>query len=351
MSKKGTCATRTNLHVMDMDKFIPSFIKLVEECSLVTDQLYFISGKVDSSLASKLGNVILSSSFSTRWARLIWLLKAMSSADKIIIHGLFNLRIVILLFFQPWLLPRSYWLLWGGDLYKKQQPRNVRWWAAEFFRYPVIRRMGYIVSGVPGDFFLAKKWYGSKANYIGCLLYPSNIYAEYPVSRNVGGPLTVQVGNSADPSNNHLEIFDKLEAFKEPGIEIFVPLAYGDEEHRKLVLTEGERRFGNAFKPLLGMLSFSEYLDFLAKVDIAIFAHHRQQAFGNKITLLGLGKKVVFRKESTLWDVFKERDIIVHDFSDFTLDRLSAEAANNNRERVKTSFSKESLLASLDWMN
>lgn len=349
--KRGTRSTKTNLHIMDMDKFIPPFIKLIEEHSFTSEQIYFISGEVSQSPATKRGRVVLSSFFSRRWARFLWLVKAMNSADKIVLHGLFNLRIVILLFLQPWLLRRSYWLLWGGDLYKKQLPRNFRWYVSEFFRYPVIKYLGYIVAGVPGDFSLVKDWYGTRAAHIECLIYPSNMYTEYPVVFQVGCSLNVQVGNSADPSNNHLEVFEKLEQFRDLNIQVYVPLAYGDDAHRKLVLAEGERRFGDRFKPLLNLLSFSEYLDFLAMVDVAIFAHHRQQAFGNKVTLLGLGKKVVFRKESTLWDVFKKRNVIVYDFSNFNLERLPAETANHNREQVKMSFSKEALLASLDWMN
>ena len=47
-------------------------------------------------------------------------------------------------------------------------------------------------------------------------------------------------------------------------------------------------------------MPFNQYLEFLGKIDIAIFNHRRQQGFGNAITLLGLGKKVYLNSVSTL---------------------------------------------------
>lgn len=40
-------------------------------------------------------------------------------------------------------------------------------------------------------------------------------------------------------------------------------------------------------------MPFEEYLGLLAKIDIAILNHKRQQAMGNITTLLGLGKKYI----------------------------------------------------------
>ena len=44
--------------------------------------------------------------------KLIWL---MNRASKIILHGLWRHEVIRLLYFQPWLLKKSYWVLWGGD--------------------------------------------------------------------------------------------------------------------------------------------------------------------------------------------------------------------------------------------
>jgi len=45
--------------------------------------------------------------------------------------------------------------------------------------------------------------------------------------------------------------------------------------------------FREKFKPLVDFIPFDEYLNLLAKVDIAIFNHKRQQTMGNITTLLG----------------------------------------------------------------
>jgi len=45
------------------------------------------------------------------------LIKLMNNSENIFIHGLFSKELVLLLFGQPWLLKKSYWVIWGGDLY------------------------------------------------------------------------------------------------------------------------------------------------------------------------------------------------------------------------------------------
>ena len=90
-----------------------------------------------------------------------------------------------------------------------------------------------------------------------------------------------------------------------------------------------------------------EYQEFLKSIDIAIFNHERQQAFGNIITLLGYGKKVFLNPKSTLVDVFKEFGIKTFLVSDINIDLINEDTANRNIQKVKAEFSKQSLVDSL----
>jgi len=92
---------------------------------------------------------------------------------------------------------------------------------------------------------------------------------------------------------------------------------------------------------------FEKYLEFLAGIDIAIFNHKRQQAFGNAITLLGLGKKVFIHNDSTLNGVFQEFDIAIYDTANINIDLIDENVQKQNIERVMLEFSEEALVKSV----
>ena len=157
---------------------------------------------------------------------------------------------------------------------------------------------------------------------------------------------TFLIGNSADPSNNHLEIISKLSPLKDQDIRIICPLSYGDMSYAQEIAKAGHDIFGGKFEPLLKLLSLDEYLKVLADVDIAIFAHQRQQAMGNTITLLGMGKMVYIRKDTSTWDFLKSINISVEDFDcfDYLKENLKA---THNKLVIKSFFSEEKLIEQL----
>jgi hypothetical protein len=94
-------------------------------------------------------------------------------------------------------------------------------------------------------------------------------------------------------------------------------------------------------------MPFGKYLDFLGTIDIAIFAHRRQQAMGNIISLLGMGKKVYVRKDITPWTLFSEIGVKVFDFSNIDLVTIKNEVRNENVKIIKSYFSKETYISQL----
>ena len=124
--------------------------------------------------------------------------------------------------------------------------------------------------------------------------------------------ITILIGNSADPSNKQLEIFEKLLKFKNENIEIITPLSYGNTEWAKYVVQKGKELYGDKFKPLLKFLPPEEYAQVLNSVDIAIFNHDRQQALGNILALLYLRKKVYIKNDIPPGIFFNEKNIKVY---------------------------------------
>lgn len=281
------------------------------------------------------------------------LIKELYKADKIILHALMSPIIVIILFLQKWLLKKCYWVIWGGDLYyHENRKRNLKSDTYELLRKQVIKKLWAFITYIKGDYSLAQKWYGAKGKYYKCLMYPSNLYNKYtleicdkPDSKHV-----ILVGNSADSSNNHIEVFIKLEKFKDRNIEIICPLSYGNEEYRKEVILKGKAIYGDKFVPIIHFLPFHEYLKLLARVNIAIFNHNRQQGMGNIITLLGLEKKVYIREEITTWNFCIEHDLTVFSangkFNDL-FEKMDEGMKVRNVKNIEDNFSEARLIK--DW--
>lgn len=332
------------LHIATSDKFIPPFIRFVEENFDFIKHEFLLTG--DSVGIELYGhkNILLSGTSKTEKALYYYqAYKKMHQADKIILHNLFDIKIVKILFFSPLLLKKCYWVIWGNDLYYYQSTnKNKKWREDEFFRRPVIKNMGHLVTYIPGDIELARKWYGAKGEYHECLMYLSNTCKALDVPSNQTDTINIQIGNSADSSNNHIEVLEKLLPFKNENIKIYAPLSYGDKSHAKKVIAKGKELFGDKFIALTDFMPFEEYLQFLGTIDIAIFNHKRQQAMGNTITLLGLGKTVFIRSDTTQWQFFKDKNIKIYD--SINLASLDKKEHLDNIQKVKEYFSKETLL-------
>lgn len=330
------------LHAAECDKFIPPYIDFIKQHLTSDEEHEFLlkSGMADSTLR-KYDNILLEKkSKVSKFKYYFKLIIKMHFADKVILHSLIDIKIVQILFFTPWLLKKCYWVIWGADLYAyNQRDKTFKWKVKEFFRHYVISNMGHLVTYLKGDVELARRWYGAKGKHHECLMYTSNLYKEFHLPERKNTTLNIQIGNSADPSNNHIDALERLLPFKKENIYIFVPLAYGQQEYAKEVIKKGEEWFGDKFKPLLEFMPFEEYLPFLASIDIAIFNHKRQQAMGNTITLLGLGKVVYLRSDTTQWDFFKEKNIHVRDIE--KLNKLEREEVSANSLNTKEYFSVE----------
>lgn len=334
------------VHIINNDKFANSFIKFIEKYFNDNEHLYiFLYGEDQEKFSipqknnvlninnqyNKINNIVTLSKILTPYIK---------KADKVILHSIYTRNLIIYLFTHQKYLIKCYHVMWGGDFYF---PEKQNW-----IKKQVIKNMGHFITYIHGDYKLAQKWYGAKGNYHECFMYPSNLYKEYDIKPKSHKTINIQVGNSADPTNNHLEVFEKLEKYKDDDIRIIVPLSYGNQEYAKEVIAQGQKIFGDKFEPLTEFMSFEKYLDLLAEIDIAIFNHNRQQAMGNTITLLGLGKKVFMRDDITPWKTFENIEVSVFNINNLTLDLLDEEIKQQNQQRIKEYFSKENYLKQLN---
>lgn len=305
-----------HLHIIHNDKFTDGFIKFIMNNFKFEKHRFVVIGNPNKSKyeVSTLENDYIYKLDSLRNLENILLYhKFLYKAKRLHFHGLFNGDIIKLLYLQPWLLKKSNWIIWGGDLYSyKKINDNWKKKLNEFCRRKVFKNFREITSFIPGDYKVAKKIYKTKADYNYAITYSIFEEPSYfdelvtQTDENESNTTIFQVGNSADPSNNHIDILRKLIPYKEKNIKIMVPLSYGNEEHRNKIIKFGNKKFGNKFNPLIKFYELKDYLKILNKVDIAIFNHERQQGLGNMTTLLRLGKKVYLRNDVSSWDYFQD---------------------------------------------
>jgi len=337
--------SREIVHLCVQEKFIQPFIQLVREHFGLGRHLFIVTGKGQAFRPEAQEGVLSIQSIAGR----IGALGHLYRAKKIILHGLYDAKFLYLLALQPWLLPRCHWMVWGDDLYRYLDTHRSRKGAfKEWVRRFVIRRIGHVVTYIPGDYELVKQWYGSRATMVDCLMYMSNVYQPMPDLPASGGQGTaIQVGNSAYPRNLHEEALERIVPFRDQAIEVYAPLSYGPKAHAEAVAARGRALLGDKFVPLLDFLDAAGYRAFLGKIDIAVFNNVRQQAMGNIISLLGMGKTLYLRRSTTTWPLLEQIGIVVFDAEQFSLQQLTPQERERNIALVRDRFSRARLLEQL----
>ncbi|HLQ86297.1 MAG TPA: TDP-N-acetylfucosamine:lipid II N-acetylfucosaminyltransferase [Salinisphaeraceae bacterium] len=332
------------LHLADANKFTIAFFRFLQaELPQLDNEV--IDLRHDRPWPPDLGYPIHKGRAPTLLPRLY---HRVCKADKIIIHGLFKSAWIQFLLTQPWAYEKMHWAVWGGDLHAYESKRGrLSLEIKEALKRILIKRIGVLLTCIPGDVELARTWYGARGRYMECLMYESNTW--HPPQREARrcDAINILAGNSANPSNNHSEIFAHLEKYRDQNIRIFAPLAYGTQVYADAVIRAGTELFGDKFIPMTEFVAYQDYLAFLGSIDIAVFNHARQQAMGTTITLLGMGKKVCMRRDTSLRALLEQLGLHIFNVADVDLAPLPADLARENKALARRNFSRQRLRAQL----
>ena len=285
------------------------------------------------------------------------LLRYLRRAENIFIHGLASPGLLLWISQFKALGKRSCWFIWGKDLYFFRMLKKVgihhRFY--EYFRRKAIGNIHRVVTFNTGDYELLQQWYGYQGGNTQCFSYPSNLYKPMRFAANETDTVNILVGNSADPSNNYAQAFKLLAPTantdqQAPGkidFRVFSFLSYGDPDYAREVLALGTSCFGSRFQAYTELLSLEEYEKLMAQIDIGVFAHERQQAFGAIVTLLGHGKKIHISRHITTWTLLKDLGFVVYDLESIPYQKIETQVAEQNIARAKEVFSSQRLAR--DW--
>lgn len=383
-----------NYHIMIDDKFIDGFIEDAEKVSPSNTNVYFVNGKKENSRYVK-NTIAQWISFNDQ--EFISVIKNATKNDKVIVHW-YDLKTGQFLLNNLKSEVPLYVALWGGEFYEDPYLFHIDWihdkLTLDFVKHNNIVPEKY--NRRPHLFF-KKIWlklnYKSKAKKqfeekiktikrIDKLLLPKNneyevelikkIYglekldfADFNYDQNVDlvsvnsvedssvnkAETVIQIGNSATESNNHADALFLLSKFKTNAIKLVLPMAYGNAKYSSFVKKYGAVFFKNKIEYVENFVPRADYITKLKETDVCIMFHNRQQAFGNCIPLLMLGKKLFLKKENSLFVFFQSIGVTVFDANEIgtmsfeeLCKPLMENEINQNKKILQGLFSEEKRL-------
>jgi hypothetical protein len=181
----------------------------------------------------------------------------------------------------------------------------------------LIARINYFSCCVPDDFeALQRVLPNFEAQFL-----PLNYYSKEDVFLR-GDSLQdltghdILLGNSATPTNNHIEAMRVLSKLGMHGRKVIVPLSYGDMKYQEKIIQVGEKLLGESFIPLTNYMSLPEYNQSVSGCGNLIMNHIRQQAIGNISSALLRGGKVFLRPENPIYKYYTRIGVKLFPFSD-----------------------------------
>lgn len=345
------------LHLIAYEKFTEDYISRINKLFNPREHIFLVFGEQELKNIKQVDaeNVVYSTNFSSKSKCAIFLVRKILTAKKVIIHALFlsdpYLNLLVLL--QPFCKGKYFWNIWGYDLYNAYWDRE-KTTKREKLRIRFIRKLK-AVGYIPGDYeFLCKHYMTNAKFYLASYSYDF-FTPETEIAEKDKRTINILLGNSATEECQYENAIDILAQYKNLPIRVKCILSYPREnnEYRNKVINYGRKMLGSKFEPIVDFMSYEEYTELLAGIDIAIFNHNRQQALGNIASLLYLGKRIYINPKNSCKEYFENIGAKV-----FSIEELDAKEIckkdnvalkENNRNAIDVFFSDENF--KLRWQN
>lgn len=218
-----------------------------------------------------------------------------------------------------------------------------------------ISRFDYFAGVIPNEydlicrnpkniFFRAKPVTFNYGDTNGTTINEDNINAPYTIGN------AILVGNSADPTNNHVDAFLELSRFNLGDKRIIVPLSYaGTANYVSYVKKKGKEIFGTQCQTITSFMPLSEYKAFIDATAYSIFFIERQQAMGNIIMSLWNGNMVFMSENSPAYVFLKNKGAIIYTIQADLYriennEQLSEEEKDHNRKLMISLYSVDAVV-------
>lgn len=301
-------------------------------------------------------------------------LKRLKKYDAIIFHGLKGFKFNLLRRIEK-KTPIA-WIGWGYDYYKiinrsrhdfllgetrsliqgfEKQKKSFGKKFVQFFEPSLenklfaLKRIKLFNTVVKEDYYILKKALG---NFI-----PEYIDWNYSIlnkrliteQEKIKGPSNnLIIGNSGSLTNNHLDAFNIIASSAFRDFEkVICPLSYGGKRNYiKAVIQRGTEIFKDKFQPLTQFYAAEEYFAILSSSGYYFAPNLRQQAFGNILLMIYLGKSVILFEENPIYRSLIQLDIAIFSAEDLNFNKvreLTLQEKEKNKKILMENFSESVL--------
>lgn len=163
---------------------------------------------------------------------------------------------------------------------------------------------------------------------------------KYEYEDKTNSPITVLLGNSGDPMNNHMDAIKYFKSGRFVDSKVICPLSYGNKPYIVFIEKLLNNKLGSRFIALKTYMKRDDYVRFLSTVDVVVMNHNRQQAFGNTITALCLGKPVYMKKKSVVYSLLKDMGLRhvydINELKNSNIDEIRLQAYKDREDTIHT---------------
>ena len=200
--------------------------------------------------------------------------------------------------------------------------RAKNWWRftrevkeAYQAKLETIKRIDYIVitehSG-PEVEWVKTLYPGCKAKHvIGTFDQHFDIAKDLPMKAvpTEDEPLKILLGNSSDPNGNQIDALHYLKHKVKTDCEVYSFLSYGDKDGKEWTLDYAGRHWGDRFHAVTDFMDKATFVRYLNGMDVVMMFHNRQQAEGNIMIALSLGKPVFMKPMNPQFNMLKRMGV------------------------------------------
>lgn len=234
------------------------------------------------------------------------------------------------------------WVVWGQDLYNNGKKPRI---TVPYLAHEAVHCVKKFLRGTYYRSFIKKRQVSNKVSKFRCVGI-GYLYDEKQIRKRFGKAVKVQylpvsgivyiekklkkredhlntkrevknvlIGHSGYHFLEHEKYLRKLSAYKDKPIHIHMVLCYGADENRIRYLKELAYSIFGAEKCTIvtELVPVTEYMDYLSKMDVAIFPFRHQSALGNTISMAFMGVKLYFDPRGVLSKGFKKCGVTTYD--------------------------------------
>ena len=220
---------------------------------------------------------------------------------------------------------------------------------SEYLKKNAISAIDLFAPVLPNEYYMVRNVFPQKFRFPQ---YASWNYAKSSLIFNNDLQINKQsnntlLGNSATPTNNHLDAIISFSNHFIKKYKIVSPLSYGDNLYAKLFTLHANKILGNNFYALTKLLTFTQYTNIISNCSTVIMNHIRQQATGTVFSAICMGATVFLRKDNPLYELCHNIKLKVFSVQDLEKDsklftyKLTDSEIQNNKYILSKFYSLE----------